>query len=282
MDTVKVSVVIPTLNRREFLKEAIDSVLDQTFQDFKLIVVDDGSTDDTNGLVKDYKNTKIKYICQDTEGPASARNMGIKISKGTYIAFLDSDDTWEKDKLEIQVSAMDNNPECLFSHTEEIWYKKGKRINPKEKHKKHHGEVFEQSVKLCAISMSTVMVKRELFDRIGLFDENMKACEDYDFWLRVTARFPVLLVDKELTVKQAGHDDQVSQSVKCLDKYRIYALEKIINSGLLDEEKKKLATEELINKCKIYSKGCIKHKKLDEGRYYFDLMKKYSDQDSST
>ena len=267
--------IIPTYERRDFLEKALMSVLKQTFRDFELLVVDDGSDDGTVDLIRAQKDKRVKYFYQENEGPSSARNIGIKLSKGTYIAFLDSDDTWKKKKLEIQYSGMEEKEDFLLSHTDEVWYKDGKHINPKEKHLKRQGDVFDQAVKLCAISMSTVMVRRELFDKMGMFDENMMVCEDYDFWLRITARYPVLLIDEKLTVKQAGHSDQVSESIKYLDKYRIYALERLIKRGILDRKKEEIAINELIRKCKIYSKGCIKHGKIDEGKYYYSLITKY-------
>ncbi len=270
-----VSVIIPTYNRRNFLKIAIDSVLKQTYKNFELIIIDDGSTDNTEELVKSYKESRIKYFYQFNRGPAVARNKGIKISKGNYIAFLDSDDRWREDKLKIQLEAMKKYPDYLISHTEEIWYRNGKILNPKKKHKKQHGNIYKQSLELCAISMSTVMVKREIFDKIGLFDEKLEVCEDYDYWLRVTSQYPVLLIDIPLTLKEGGHYDQLSHKYFGMDKYRIYSIEKLINSNELDKDKLKLAIKELEKKSLIYGKGCIKHNKKNEGEYYLELPEKY-------
>lgn len=271
-----ISVIIPTYNRQFFLKTAIQSVLNQTFEKFELLIIDDGSKDTTCEIVKSFKDKRIKYIYQKNQGPSSARNSGIKLAHTNFISFLDSDDTWKKEKLEIQYEAMLENPQYLLSHTEEIWYKNGKILNPKKIHQKQHGTVFEQSLRLCAISMSTVMVRKELFDTIGLFDENLLVCEDYDMWLRVTTKFPVLLIKKVLTVKQGGHKDQASRKFFGMDKFRIYAIEKLINSPGIDLKDKNIAVEELKRKCLIYGNGCLKHNKKEEGEYYLALAKKYS------
>lgn len=271
-----VAVIIPTYNRAEFLKYAIESVLTQTFKEFELFIIDDGSTDNTKEVVSSFGDKRIKYIYYPkNRGPAYARNIGIKNSQSDFIAFLDSDDRWKKRKLEIQYRTMTDNPEYLLSHTDEIWYKNGKILNPKKIHKKQHGDVFRQSLRLCAISMSTVMVQRKLFKIVGLFDEKLIVCEDYDMWLRVTARFPVFLIPEHLTIKHGGHKDQLSQRFVGMDKFRIYAIEKLINSGILSRDKLKMAIEELTRKCIIYGKGCIKHNKMEEGEYYLSIPKKY-------
>ncbi len=270
-----ISVIIPTYNRKNFLKIAVESVLNQTYKNFELIIVDDGSTDDTENLIKSYNDERIIYWYQKNRGASAARNTGISIANGYYIAFLDSDDRWKPEKLEIQYQAMEEHPEFMLSHTEEIWYRNGKILNPKKKHKKQHGDIFKQSLQLCAISMSTVMVKKELFNLIGLYDEKLEVCEDYDMWLRVTSQYPVLLIDLPLTLKEGGHPDQLSHKYFGMDKFRIYSIEKLISSNVLNSTKKELALQELTKKCTIYGKGCIKHNKQSEGEYYLELPNKY-------
>lgn len=271
----KISVIVPTYNRAGFLKIAVESVLQQIYQDFELIIVDDGSIDGTKEYCETIDDIRIKYIYQFNRGPASARNNGIKNAKGEYIAFLDSDDKWCDNKLQIQINEMMTQSSYLLSHTEEIWYKGKRLIKPKKIHKKRSDDIFKQSLKLCSISMSTVMIKKELIKKIGLFDETLEVCEDYDYWLRVTAYYPVLLIDKPLTIKQGGHYDQQSQKYFGLDKFRIYSLEKIIESGQLDSEKLSLAYKEFEKKCAIYGKGCIKYNRQKEGDYYLGLSQKY-------
>ncbi|MBF0226603.1 MAG: glycosyltransferase [Desulfobacterales bacterium] len=261
----KVSVIIPTFNRAWAVKKAIDSVLAQDFKNFELIVVDDGSYDSTKEILKSYGD-KIITITQDNTGVSSARNKGIKLSQSEFISFLDSDDIWLPQKLSEQIKFFDLNPEALICQTEEIWIRNGVRVNPKNKHKKLSGMIFEQSLELCLISPSSVMLKKSLLEEIGLFDESLPACEDYDLWLRVTCRYPVHLIEKDCLFKYGGHYDQLSRQ-PCLDSYRIKAIEKILKSGLSDEYYK-AALYVLHKKCSIYSKGCLKHGNIEEAFYY--------------
>ncbi|MFC1646367.1 glycosyltransferase family 2 protein [Candidatus Omnitrophota bacterium] len=282
-----ISVIVPTFNRALVLKKAIDSIICQTHQDFELIVVDDGSTEETKELISKYKqkinpstmlrvdaerSRNIKYIYQKNKGPSSARNRGIRESRAKFIAFLDSDDWWTEDKLEIQLKAMQENPDYLISHTQEVWYRSGKLLNQKEKHKKFSGFIFDRCLSICAVSMSTVMVKRELLEKVGLFDESLPCCEDYDFWLRVSVKFPVLLIDKPLTLKDGGRPDQVSSIyARGMDKFRIKSIKRLLEENSLDRQQRALALSELEKKCRIYGEGCIKHGRKEEGEYYLNL-----------
>ncbi len=266
-----VSIIIPTFNRGYCLQKAIDSVLTQTYPYFELIVVDDGSEDNTAKLVKSY-GSDIVYIKQRNRGPAAARNTGVQAAHYKLLAFLDSDDWLAENKLEVQIRALQENPSYLISHTQEIWYRNGLILKQKIRHKKNDGNIFIQSLELCAVSMSTVMIHRKIFERYGLFDEEYPCCEDYEFWLRVSAEQKFLLVDRPLTLKDGGRDDQVSSLYRVgMDKYRIQAILKILASGALTEEQKGAAQAELQRKCMIYGSGCIKHGRVKEGRYYLNL-----------
>lgn len=264
-----VSVIIPTYNRGWIVKESIDSVLAQDFNDFELIVVDDGSTDNTSEILNSYRQD-INVICQGNRGVSAARNAGIAKASGRFIAFLDSDDLWLPDKLSLQVDFFNSNPSALICQTEEIWIRNNVRINPKIKHKKPSGMIFEPSLALCLVSPSAVMIKRSLFEEVGLFDETLPACEDYDLWLRISCRHPVHLINTPLIIKRGGHDDQLSAS-SGLDKYRIRAIQKIIESDLLSASQFKAAIKTLQEKCAIYSAGCRKRGRIEEANYYLNL-----------
>ena len=277
-----ISVIIPTYNRGQRLKKAIDSVLAQSHQDFELIVVDDGSEDNTDELIGNY-NSDIVYIRQENRGPAAARNRGIEKARYNILAFLDSDDWFAENKLAIQIKAMGQKPSCLISHTNEIWYRNGRILNQKRKHKKNSGDIFKQSLELCAVGMSTVMMHREVFERYGLFDEDLPCCEDYDLWLRVSAEQDFLLVEEPLTLKDGGRDDQVSTIYRTgMDKFRIQAIMKILVSGRLTEEQAGIARRELERKCRIYGTGCIKHGRIEEGQYYLNLPETIGRQQTSS
>ncbi len=268
---MKVSVIIPTYNRVHFLKEAIDSVLSQTYPYFELLIVDDGSEDETEALVRSYQDKRIRYLFIPHQGVSKARNVGIKEAKAELIAFLDSDDLWLPRKLEVQVNFFQKRPDALICQTEEIWIRYGRRVNPKKYHKKPSGMMFKESLRRCLISPSAVMMRRELFERVGLFDEGMPACEDYDMWLRVTVRHPVYLLPEPLVIKRGGHPDQLSRSIPALDKWRIKAIVKILNNSTLTPEQRTLALEELVYKTQIYGQGCLKRKKYNEALFYLTL-----------
>lgn len=268
-----VSVIIPTYNRGWIIKEAVDSVLSQNFVNFELIVVDDGSTDNTRDILDAYKND-IKVFRCNNQGVSAARNRGIAQALGKFIAFLDSDDLWMPNKLSMQVDFFNTNKEALICQTEEIWIRNNVRVNPKKRHKKLSGMIFEPSLCLCMVSPSAVMIKRELFEAVGLFDESLPACEDYDLWLRISSGYPVYLIDTPLIIKRGGHDDQLSQAPG-LDKYRIQAIKKIIESNILSTKQYRLAVKTLKEKCYIYANGCLKRNRKDEALLYTNLAKQY-------
>jgi glycosyltransferase involved in cell wall biosynthesis len=270
---VLVSVIIPTYNRGWILKDAIESVVTQTFSDVELIVVDDGSTDNTKEILDQYKH-QIKVIHQANKGVSAARNAGITASIGKYIAFLDSDDIWLPEKLSCQVDFFSSNPDAQICQTEEIWMKNGKKINQKKKHKKISGYIFERSLALCLVSPSAVMIKKNLFNDTGLFDESLLSCEDYDMWLKVSQKYPVYLINKPLIIKRGGHTDQLSAKPG-LDKYRIQSLKKIIESNTLSDDQYKKAVRTLKEKCVIYAQGCMKRGKEKEAFLYNTIASSY-------
>ncbi|MDM8538887.1 glycosyltransferase, partial [Desulfobacterales bacterium HSG17] len=253
--------------------KAIDSVLAQDFTNFELIVSDDGSTDNTPEIISSYGN-KIKAIYRENKGVSAARNRGIAIASGEFFAFLDSDDLWLTEKISSQIDFFNSNNKALICQTEEIWIRNGTKVNPMKKHRKKSGMIFEPSLLLCLISPSAVMIKRELFDIAGLFDETLPACEDYDLWLRITCKFPVFLIDKPLIIKKGGHEDQLSK-MPCLDRYRIKSIEKILKNGHLTEKQFLAASKVLKKKCRIYANGCIKRGRETEAGYYMELIDRF-------
>ncbi|MFH1076580.1 MAG: glycosyltransferase [Pseudomonadota bacterium] len=272
-----VSVIIPTYNRILFLKEAIASVLSQDFRDFELIVVDDGSNDETHCVINNEYSSSIKYIYQKHHGVSAARNRGILNASGELIAFLDSDDLWFPDKLYKQIVFFENNPDALICQTEEIWIRNGIRVNPKKYHKKYSGNIFKKSLPLCIVSPSAVMMRKELFDRVGLFDETLPVCEDYDLWLRVSAQYFIYLIETPLIIKRGGHTDQLSKSrEEGCEKFRIQALGKILNSNTLNQEQFSSAFDVLKNKCLVYGTGCLKRGKISEGHAFLALPESFN------
>ena len=260
---MKISVIIPTFNRKKTLGRAIQSVMNQSLSPFEILIIDDGSNDGTEEWIKE-NFQDIKYIYQNNHGVSSARNIGIENAYGDWVAFLDSDDEWLPNKLNEQVKAIESNPEMKFFHTNEIWIRNGVRVNQMKKHKKYGGFIFEKCLDICRISPSSVLIQKEIFDNIGTFDESLRVCEDYDLWLRIVAIYPVVFLDIPLIYKYGGHADQLSKVNNGIESYRIQSLEKIIKSGFLSNEQKVMAVNALVNKMKIYSKGLEKRKKLVE------------------
>ena len=268
---MNISAVIPTFNRGHCLLRAINSILAQTTPVDEIIIVDDGSNDKTYDLLlkSELLDTRgqvpnIRYLYQENKGVSAARNLGIKEAENEYIALLDSDDAWIETKIERQVLKLEEKKlSCRITHTEEIWLKDGQRINPKKKHNKSGGFIFEKCLPLCCISPSSVLLHRTLFDDYGFFDEKLPACEDYDMWLRLCAFEEVLFVEEALTIKYGGHADQLSRAFWGMDRFRVQALEKLINSGKLSKTQRSQALEMLVKKIEILLLGAKKREKKE-------------------
>ncbi len=276
------SVIIPTYNRKEFLRKSLGSVLKQTYKNFEVLVVDDGSSDGTQGLVNTFQDRRIKYMWQENKGPSGAKNTGIKNSQGKWLCFLDSDDWWDKRKLEITLEYIKRNPEYKIFHTEEIWYRKGKLLNQKKVHKKYGGWIFDRCLDICRVSISTACIQKSVFEDIGLFDEELPCCEDYDFWLRCSLKYPLYLIPLPLTLKEGGHPDQVSHKFWGMDRFRIKALSKILEDTNIGSLQRILALRELERKIKIYVGGCIKRGKNQEASEYLKLLRRYNSSSRKT
>ena len=263
------SVVIPTFNRERFIKDCVESVMCQTSQPDEIIVVDDGSVDNTWEILKtvgfsDAVNDKtpFRYIFQNNQGVSSARNAGIKASRFEYIALLDSDDHWEKSKLEKQMAGLKNERFSFrLSHTNEIWIRNGVKVNAHKKHAKSGGDIFLKCLKLCCISPSSSLIHRSVFDDFGYFDENLLACEDYDFWLRFCAYEHVHYLDEALLIKFGGHDGQLSHAHWGMDRFRISALEKLLRDQRLSDFKRQETLKEVISRLEILINGSLKRDK---------------------
>lgn len=272
--TPLVSVIIPTYNRAWIIREAIDSVLEQDFNDYELIVVDDGSTDNTPEILNNYGD-RIIILRQDNQGVSAARNRGLAEAGGQLIALLDSDDLWLPHKLSRQVDFFDKHPAAVINQTEEIWMRNGVRVNPRNRHRKSAGMIFERSLGLCLISPSAVMIRKSLLEVVGGFDESLPACEDYDLWLRTSCRYPVHLIDTPLIIKRGGHPDQLS-TTPGLDKFRIRSLQNLLVSGRLTEPQYRAAVNSLREKCAIYAAGCRKRGRQAEAESYERLSQIYT------
>ena len=272
----QITAILPTWNRAEWLEKSIQSVLDQTFGDFELVVVDDASTDSTAEIIERYSGKIRTIVFSENRGVSAARNAAIKNSDSEWIAFLDSDDFWHPDKLQKQIAQTKMRPACPLHFTDEIWIRNGVRVNPKKKHQKKEGWIFQPSLALCLMAPSTVILRRELYEVHGLFDENLPVCEDYDLWLRLTAQHPVALLNEKLMTRHGGHADQLSRSDWGIDRYRVQSIQKILKTESLRPEDRTAAIRMLIEKCGILAKGFRKRGNLKEVEKYEKIIRQSS------
>jgi len=253
----EVSVIITTYNRAHLAEEAVKSVLAQSFKDYEIILVDAGSTDETENTLKKYP---LKYVRRKRSGISRARNMGIAESCGKFVCFLDSDDLWLKDKLKIQRDFMEKNSGCPLCYTDEIWKRNGKNLNQKKIHEKCGGDIFRKCLLLCIISPSSAMIRREILGDEA-FDEKMPVCEDYDLWLRISSAYEIGYIPEKLIIKRGGHSDQLSRKHPVMDRFRIYSIRKLLKNGL-KPQLREAARRELERKCRIVSSGALKRGRI--------------------
>jgi glycosyltransferase involved in cell wall biosynthesis len=282
---MNISVIIPTYNRFEVLQRALESVYAQTYQPKEIIIIDDGSTDETSQIQNLFP--EIKYIYQENSGVSSARNLGIKNSTNEWIAFLDSDDEFHIDKLKQQVEFHQKNPDILMSYTDEKWVRDGVEIKLPKKYKKIGGSIFAESLSYCNIAPSSTIINKNLLEQVGLFDESLEVCEDYDLWLRVALKNNIGLIDKKLITKYGGADDQLSIKFWGMDRFRVRALEKLFGEIPSQAEDdcvfkaeddslsmsframtRNLIIKTLVDKYSLLLKGAIKYDRISQIKEY--------------
>ena len=273
------SVIIPTFNRSKTLNRSISSVMKQSFKDFELIIVDDGSTDNTREICHKYD---LNYIKTENHGVSYARNTGAKSTRGKWLAFLDSDDEWLPNKLKKQKDFIRDNPEYSIVHGNERWINNGSLLNQKLKHKKSGGNLFNKSLELCLISPSAVAIHRDLFSHYRGFREDFPVCEDYDLWLKITSNNEVGFIEDEILIKYGGHKDQLSQKFRGMDYWRVLSIDWVVENLNLTSEKKEAATSQLVLKSKILLNGYIKHKNLSNHEEISKILAKYLNRETKS
>lgn len=221
MDAPKVSVVVTTFNNKRYIAETVSSVLAQTFRDLEVIVVDDGSSDGTAELIHGEFGDQVRYIYQENGGSAVARNAGIRIAHGEFVAFLDGDDVSLPERLELQVEALDEHPEVglVYSNIAVIDSQGGGGQARGGTSRYLSGPVFEQIIIKNFIPFSTIMVRRDDLCAVGMFDETLRSSEDWEMLIRLSRRTQFLYIDRPL-VKYRVH--QNSKGAHIPDKQRAY------------------------------------------------------------
>jgi glycosyltransferase involved in cell wall biosynthesis len=268
-----ISVIIPTFRRPSQTQAALKSVVNQKrgrelIQEIHLI--DDGSNDGSLDLLKSelrkesmfWKNRLAIHEIPH-HGVSYCRNLGIKNSSSPWLAFLDSDDQWLPHKCVSQIETLHSDG-LLISHGEEIWIRRGRRVNPKKIHKKSGGWIFEPSLQLCLMSPSATIIHRSVFKRFGLFDESFEVCEDFDLWLRLTRALRVSFEKEPLLVKYGGHEDQLSTKFIGMDRWRVRSYLKLLDSGLLSPVQREKTLDALALKWNILELGFYKHGRLED------------------
>ena len=271
-----VSVIIPTYNRAELVGEAVASVLAQTYHSVELIVVDDGSTDATARVLA-AQHPALRLVRQEHTGmPGQARNAGARLARGAYLAFLDSDDLWLPQKLELQVEAAATADGAVLQHTRERWLRAGRPVSQRTQRHRRRGDLFADSLRKCVIGPSTVLVQRTVFAAAGGFREDLQVAEDYELWLRLTVRHRVGYLDRELVIKRAGHGDQLSERFGQIELFRLRALRDLVAAGQFAGDHHTAACAELARKALIYAAGCRKRGRMAEARRYEELAALWS------
>ena len=222
-----VSVIIPTCNRERFIPRSLGSVLNQSFEDYEIIIVDDCSEDNTGEIVSKYDDKRIRYIRHKKRmGGSAARNTGIRNSNGLFIAFLDDDDEWLPEKLCLQIELFIKRPElgmvCTgYFYIDDITKKVLKKFSPEKK-----GFIYKDLLETnCLGTTSTAMIRKECFGRVGVFDEDLPACQDWDMWLRISKMFEIDFLGQPL-VKFFIHKNRITRNIKAKIKGRKTILNK--------------------------------------------------------
>lgn len=269
-----VSVIIPVYNRKELVVRAIRSVLAQTWTDFELIAVDDASQDGTSERIQGEFGEQVRLLVrQQNGGVSAARNSGVSVAGGEWVAFLDADDEWLPEKLEKQLLALRASG-LAICHTDEIWIRDGVRVNPPKQYRKQGGDIFARALQVCCMCPSSLVIDRDLLMNVGMFDEGLPVCEDYDLFLRLTAHHQVAYVDDRLVVKYGGHPDQLSRAFPALDRFRVYALDKLLGElAELEAQRREAARQTLLGKARIVLGGARKR----NNRELSEMMERYLD-----
>lgn len=262
-----VTVVITCYNYASYIEGCINSILDQRYKDFEIVVVNDGSTDNTDEVISGFlSNPRIKYIKQSNAGQANAKNTGIKHSEGKYIAFLDADDLWDETKLEKQIPLFENpRVGVVFSKARYIdengneleFELSGEYLIPRS------GRVSNYLIFDNFVPFSSSVVRRECFEKVGFFDESLKMGIDWDLWLRISVYYEFDFVDEPLLIYRIGHSGQMSKNLEV----RLQCSDKIMERFI--KENKKLFSASLVRKALHYSY-------CNRGNFYWSLDAKRS------
>jgi len=261
-----VSVIIHTYNNEKFIAETVESVLNQTYKDYEIIVVDDGSEDGTRDALIPYMQ-KIRYHYKENGGIASAKNAGISLSETEFVAFLDHDDLWVPDKLQLQMEHFNENPQIGLVYAKYTSFRDGEELRTKPE-KGYSGWIFKELLSKSFIQTSTVVVKRECLDAVGPYDETFFLGDEYDMFLRIARKFQCGFVDKGLT-RYRVHDTNASNNDFLFDNENLGVYKKIYNNFTdLDGVEKKILRKRIARYSMKVAEGLYSQGKLEESKEY--------------
>ena len=261
-----VSVIIHTYNNEKFIAETVESVLNQTYKDYEIIVVDDGSADGTRDALVPYMQ-KIRYHYKENGGIASAKNAGISLSETEFVAFLDHDDLWAPDKLQLQMEHFNENPQIGLVYAKYTSFRDGKELRTKPE-KGYSGWIFKELLSKSFIQTSTVVVKRECLDAVGPYDETFSLGDEYDMFLRIARKFQCGFVDKGLT-RYRVHDTNASNNDFLFDNENLGVYKKIYNNFTdLDGVEKKILRKRIARYSMKVAEGLYRQGKQEESKKY--------------
>lgn len=261
-----VSVIIHTYNNEKFIVETIESVLNQTYRDYEIIVVDDGSVDGTHDALLPYMQ-QIRYHYKENGGIASAKNTGIRLSQTEFIAFLDHDDLWAPDKLKLQMECFNENPQVGLVYAKYTSFRDGKELRTKPE-KGYSGWIFKELLSKSFIQTSTVMVKKECLNAVGPYDESFSLGDEYDMFLRISKKFQCGFIDKGLT-RYRVHDTNASKDDFLFDKENLGVYKKVYNNFTdLNGEEKKILRKRIAGYSMKVAEGLYRLGKLEESKEY--------------
>jgi len=261
-----VSVIIHTYNNEKFIVETVESVLNQTYKDYEIIIVDDGSVDGTRDALIPYMQ-KIRYHYKENGGIASAKNAGISLSETEFVAFLDHDDLWAPDKLQLQMEHFNENPQIGLVYAKYTSFRDGKELRTKPE-KGYSGWIFKELLSKSFIQTSTVVVKRECLDAVGPYDETFFLGDEYDMFLRIARKFQCGFVDKGLT-RYRVHDTNASNNDFLFDNENLGVYKKIYNNFTdLDGVEKKILRKRIARYSMKVAEGLYSQGKLEESKEY--------------
>ena len=275
-----VSIILPSYKKAQYISHAIESILGQSFSDWELIVIDDGLAFDTRQLIAGYaqKDKRIIVISNPKNlGIQKSLNKGLAMAKGKYIARIDDDDQWiDGDKLKKQVAFLDADEDYVLVGTNAVICDENLIDLQTYSMPGSDLEIRNRILFKNCFLHSSVMIRKSVLDKIGGYVESKKVrnVEDYDLWLRIGLYYPVHLIDRPLTIKRGGHDDQLSRNPG-LDQYRIQSIVNILDNHQLNSQACRTAVDVLVKKCRIYANGCARRGRTAESDYYRELAERY-------